>query len=87
MARTIHLAQSVRGALMNWEDHLWVNCCRDDSGRVMTPREVKAEFLDLLSKGVELIPFGGPCEGFDPVTGCPGHEIPDPSPAPERSTP
>lgn len=41
----------------------------------MTPREVKAAFIDELLKGHELIPFGDPCEGFDYKTGCPGHEI------------
>ena len=77
-----HMQQSVRGALMNWNPREWVNVCRDDSGRVMTPREVQAGFLDLLSKGVELIPIGGPCEGFDPKTGCPGHAVPESPPSP-----
>lgn len=75
MARNIHLSQSIRGALMNWDDEDWVGVVRDDAGRLMHPREVKAAFLDHLARGVELLPIGGPCEGFDPVTGCPGHEI------------
>ena len=77
MAKTIHVCLSLRGALMNWSDRKWARSIRNESGGYMTPREVKAAFLDHLSQGVEVIPFGDPCEGFDPVTGCPGHEVPE----------
>ena len=78
--RVIHVCQSVRGALMNWRDEEWQDCCTDlATGRTLTPREVKEAFLDELSKGHEVIPFGEPCEGFDySGGGCPGHESEEP---------
>jgi hypothetical protein len=75
MARTIHVCQSVRGALrqplheLDWFQH--------DDGRPMTPSEAFDALCDELVKGHEVIPLGSPCEGFDYVKGCPGHPTPD----------
>jgi hypothetical protein len=73
--RTIHVCQSIRGALMNWRDRDWVGVCRDAAGRMMSPNEVKAAFLDEMANGHEVIPIGPACEGFDYKTGCPGHDV------------
>jgi hypothetical protein len=54
----------------------------DDDGRPMPPDEARRMLLVELAKGHKLLAAGA-CEGFDPVTGCPGH--PD-SPAIERVT-
>jgi hypothetical protein len=61
---------------MNFKPREWRNCCTDsETGRTLTPDEVKAALLDELAKGHEVIPFNaGPCEGFDFAgKGCPGH--------------
>jgi hypothetical protein len=76
-AKNFHLSMSIRGRLMNWRDRDNVGLFKDDSGLSMTPAAAKAELLDLLSKGHELIPMG-PCDAFDKVTGCPGHLVADP---------
>jgi hypothetical protein len=76
--RIVHLCLSVRGALMNWESYQWVGVVRDDSGRVLSPREFKEALLDELANGHEVIPYGTACEGFDySGGGCPGHDVPD----------
>ena len=47
-----------------------------DDGSKMTGEQLKAAFIEELSKGHKVIPLGKPCEGFSYVTGCPGHEEP-----------
>ncbi len=77
--KRFHLSQSVRGALTNWGPVDWVNATewitRDDGTKFTSGSELKAEFLNLLASGVELIPCDR-CDGFDPKNGCPGHEGP-----------
>jgi hypothetical protein len=36
--------------------------------------EIRKELKQRLAKGEKYIPCSEDCEGFDPVTGCPGHE-------------
>ena len=71
----LHMCQSVRGALRNWNPGEWRDCCTDtETGRTLTPDEVFDMLCDELAKGHEVIPFGKPCEGFDySGNGCPGH--------------
>lgn len=66
---------SVRGALTNWSDSRMRGMFKTDDGHEMTAAEAKAELLELLSKGVEQIPFGK-CDDFDPKSGCRGHPVP-----------
>lgn len=40
----------------------------------MDGRKVRKELLERQAKGEKLIPSSD-CEGFDPITGCPGHKI------------
>lgn len=79
MSRKLHVCLDLRGALLNWNPREWRNCVTDsETGRTLTPREVKAGFLDELAKGHKVIPFGEACEGFDYAGGgCPGHEMPE----------
>lgn len=72
--RTIHMCQSVRGALKNWSDSEWRALALHNN---CTVKECKEEFLQYLSEGKEVIPFGEPCEGFDYKDGCPGHDKTD----------
>lgn len=83
MSLRVHLGLSVAGALRNWRTEDWVGCCRDtDSGRILSPDEVKLELHKLLGRGVEMIPTckAEECPDFDPKTGCPGHEVPESKP-------
>lgn len=77
MSRTIHVHLNVRGALMNYRPRDFKGMLVDKAtGRPLTPREAKAALLDVLARGIEAMPIGEPCEGFDFSTGCPGHDMP-----------
>lgn len=75
MGRTIHVSQSVRGAL-RWSPREfraateWIT--KSDGSR-FTPEGLREALMDELAQGHEFLPMGE-CEGFDPKTGCPGHE-------------
>jgi hypothetical protein len=71
MTKTYHMKIDLRGELMNWRDRSWQGCCHTDNARLMSPAEVKA--LDKLALGDRFYPMG-PCDGFDPKSGCPGHD-------------
>lgn len=77
--KRFHMSQSVPGALANWSERDWRSAAnwitRDDGTRFASGDEVRRAFIDLLSKGIEKIPFDGPCEGFDVKKGCPGHQL------------
>jgi hypothetical protein len=76
MGRTeMHVGLSVRGYLMGPDRNCRELFKRD--GRFLTPREAKAVLTEYLANGVEVLPFGKPCEGWDPKTGCPGHPTPE----------
>ena len=79
MTKIVHMCISVRGALRNWSPREWKNCVTDpETGRKLTPDEVRDCFFDELAKGHEVIPYGDACEGFDySGGGCPGHPAPD----------
>ena len=80
MAKRIHMCQSVRGALINWNPREWKNCVTEN-GKTLTPDEVRNRLFDELAKGHEVIPIGDACEGFDySGSGCPGHEIKEDEP-------
>lgn len=73
-----HLCQSVRGPLMNWTDKDWeaaTEWMTGDNGKKFTAKELKAEFLNLLAAGNEVIPISE-CDNFDPKKGCLGHRTP-----------
>jgi len=70
----IHASLSVRGALLNWSSASFKGVFANKDGRSMSAREAKAALLAELAKGREVLPFGSPCDGFDYVHGCPGHE-------------
>jgi hypothetical protein len=70
--RTIHLRQSVEGALRNWTRKEWEDVARDNG--MGGPDYAKWEFENMKRNGIKYLPIGGPCEGFSHETGCPGHE-------------
>ena len=75
--RTVHASLSVRGAL-RWDKRRLKRLAPAlvvDGRQCRTAEEAREVLLDLLSDGTELLPLGN-CEGFDPKTGCPGHEKP-----------
>ena len=67
-----HMRVDLKGALMNWQDSQWAACVKDDDGHLMTPREVKKRFIDLIGQGTLFVPMGD-CDNFDQVEGCKGH--------------
>jgi len=72
VSRTIHICQSVEGALRNWKMAEWRSIAKSNN---MTVEQVKNEFWKMHGEGKKVIPIGEPCEGFSYETGCPGHEI------------
>ncbi|WP_321895971.1 hypothetical protein [Paraburkholderia heleia] len=73
--RSFHMCLDVRGALTNWSKRDFRNMFKHDDGRTMTPDEAKAELLEQLSQGHNLIPFGK-CDNFDHKEhGCLGHPV------------
>lgn len=72
-----HMCLCIRGALTNWSDRNFKGMFQHDDGRTMSPAEAKAELLEHLSKGHEVIPYG-PCDNFDyRGAGCLGHVVAD----------
>ena len=81
MKRKHHMSMSIPGALMNWNDRDMVGVFSEpDTGRILTPREAKAELVERLARGEKLMPFNEKdCPGFDrfkDAGGCPGHDVP-----------
>ena len=75
MGKTIHLCQSVRGAL-RWSAKEMREACKwttKDDGSRFTPDELRDAFMDELAKGHEVIKTGE-CDNFDYKKGCLGHE-------------
>lgn len=65
-----HIVLSLSGALNNWKDKEWKSTAAENG---MTPKQLKKTFEMYVLDGKKVIPFGGPCEGFNYETGCPGH--------------
>ena len=73
MSRMLHCCQSVRGAMRLSKRDLAKMFKRDD-GSPVSADDAWEHLADELARGREVIPLGEPCEGFDYVDGCPGHE-------------
>jgi len=71
MTRNFHVSMSVRGALKNKSFEGFT----DANGNEVTKNQAQDFLMDQLSMGREKVPFGEPCEGYDYIKGCPGHEI------------
>lgn len=76
MKRSVHVCQSVRGALKNWDKKDWEHVAKQNGKTVVG---VKEWFRIKEFEGVKVIPIGDRCEGFSDETGCPGHEITPPT--------
>ena len=70
MNRTVHICQSIDGALKNWDKNIWKLAFPETDWRVS-----KKWFELQKHEGKKVIPSGEPCEGFSYQTGCPGHEV------------
>lgn len=70
--KIIHMCQSVRGALKNWDKNQWKQVAQDNG---MSVERCKEWFRIQEHNGVKVIPFGERCEGFSDIDGCPGHEV------------
>lgn len=70
MSKILHVGLSIRGAL---KDETLARCITAKDGRQLSQLEIHNILCDLLADGVEMIPIGEPCEGWNWKTGCPGH--------------
>jgi len=71
VTKTIHICQSVSGALKNWSKKEWESVAKHNK---MTADALKERFRIYEFEGKRVIPLGEPCEGFSYQDGCPGHE-------------
>lgn len=73
----ICLSQSIRGPLQNWDDIDWRKATKWMTHQDGTPfkggAELRALFLQMLSEGKEVVPYGE-CDNFDFKKGCLGHD-------------
>lgn len=70
MSTTFHVQMSIEGALKLSDNKLSKLFDRNGAS-------IRKELKERLAKGEKLI-GSDDCEGFDPVTGCPGHEDEEP---------
>jgi hypothetical protein len=75
--RTVHMCLDIRGAL-KWPKRRLKGMLVDELGRRLSADEVREALLDELVDGKRVLPLGPPCDGFDYVTGCPGHPLDEP---------
>ena len=73
MNKTLHhMSLDIAGALRRAKD---LRNCITVGGKLLTTEKQVKQFLEYqLSLGRKVLPFGE-CEGFDYITGCPGHII------------
>lgn len=69
-----HLQASIEGILRN-SGRKKINFITDDDGRQMSDKQARAELNRLKALGHIYISCSSECVGFDPMTGCPGHEM------------
>lgn len=73
MTKTIHMSLSVRGAL-RWPKQRLCGLVRNTvTDKPLSAEAVREWLFDQLAAGIEVLPIGPGCEGFDPKNGCPGH--------------
>lgn len=70
-ARRIHVHVDLVGLLSRRRRIVGVV---DENGKELDDEEARRRLLALVIGGRRVMPIGVPCEGFDDVTGCPGHE-------------
>jgi hypothetical protein len=73
--KTYHMGLSVRGAL-NWDKREAKKNCKwiKINGKQPTVDELRHHLMDLLAKGVEVVPYGK-CDNWDDKEGCRGHAV------------
>lgn len=68
-----HFCQDIEGAIRNWKfPRDYRKVFKKDDGTFATPDEARDFLFEQLRDGKRVLPIGN-CEGFDFVTGCPGH--------------
>ena len=72
--KTVHLVLDVEGA-SRWPDWRLRDLLATDKGEPVSAEDARAYLREQIEQGVRVMPLGEPCEGFDPVTGCPGHPV------------
>lgn len=68
-----HLSQPIAGLLRNYPVGT-LDFVLDDKGNALSDKEARVRLHEMLEQGQKYIPTTDECVGFDPITGCPGHE-------------
>lgn len=69
-----HIVISVAGMVRAPDSELEYMLRNTATGEALTPSAARTFFVIQQMRGVKVMPFGEPCEGFCPIHGCPGHE-------------
>jgi len=68
-----HMTINIAGILGDkWKRKSLKGMFEDENGRVLGNIEAREMLAQMLAEGKKLFPVGE-CEGFDYITGCPGH--------------
>jgi hypothetical protein len=70
--RRMHVSLSIEGALKSRKK---INYMQHDDGKRMSDKEARDYLQESLREGKRVLPISSECEGFDYITGCPGHDI------------
>ena len=68
-----HLSQSIAGLLRN-NPVGTLDFVLDDKGNALSDDEARVRLNEMLAQGQKYLPTSDDCVGFNPVSGCPGHE-------------
>ncbi len=71
-----HMRLDIRGAILDMarsNAKLADRWGLTEDGQTMTRLDAVDTLTGMLLEGQAYLPMGGPCEGWDAVTGCPGH--------------
>lgn len=68
-----HLSQSIARLLRN-NPVGTLDFLLDDKGNTLSDTEARIQLNEMLAQGQKYLPTSDNCLGFDPVSGCPGHE-------------
>lgn len=82
--RTVHMCIDIQGVLRRSDKDL--QALFHEDGIKRTGKYVRDWLKLQLAKGKRVLPMGERCEGFDDVTGCPGHPCEAPESAPAMPT-
>jgi hypothetical protein len=69
-----HMSVNIQGLLDNYKGRV-IDIITDDDGKQLTDQQARIHLHNLQIEGDKYMCCSSECEGFDPLKGCPSHEI------------